>query len=201
MLSDSLLEIAQQNRNKFLGISTYSKIRRLTNSIFHDFGIKVSILRKNDVEPGEYFIGGYYQDGSVVVEFIVSKDSDYIELNEKTVDGFLFTLCQTICHELIHYVQDLSRGDNACGMKHKKFYKGKEQQYLSDPDEIQAYAHDIAMELKKHYPSKEFESLLKISKLRKVWSMRYYSKTFGKDINKIKPKLLKHVYKWLTLEK
>lgn len=198
MLSESILEIAKNNRHKFVGSLTHSKIRRVIDTIFKEYQIKTKIIRSKDIPKDDFFIGGYYQDFSVVLEISVSSKTDHLILTEKSVDNFLFVVSQVICHELIHYMQDLARSDHSPSLRHMRDYNGAEQQYLSDPDEIQAYAHDIAMELQRHYPNDVFGALRKIGTKRKSVSAKYYNKTFGKSDSKVRRRLLSHTYKWLT---
>jgi hypothetical protein len=198
MLSESILEIVKNNRHKFVGSLTHSKIRRVIDTIFKEYQIKTKIIRSKDIAKDDFFIGGYYQDFSVVLEISVSSKTDHLILTEKSVDNFLFVVAQVICHELIHYLQDLARSDHSPSLRHMRDYNGAEQQYLSDPDEIQAYAHDIAMELQRHYPNDVFGALRKIGTKRKSVSAKYYNKTFGKSDSKVRRRLLSHTYKWLT---
>ena len=196
MLSSSILEIANKNQHKFAGIISFSKIRRLIDSMFSEYQIKTKIIKCSNVEPGEYFIGGYYQDFNIVLEISVSKKDRSLIITDTT--NFVFLVSQVICHELIHYMQDLARDGNGQSLKHTRKYKKQEQRYLSDPDEIQAYAHDIAMELQRHYRSDVFGALRHVGKKRKSFSIKYYNKTFGKGDCEIRRRLLRHVYKWLT---
>jgi hypothetical protein len=75
----------------------------------------------------------------------------------------------------------------------------EEKEYLADPDEIDAYGHDIAMEIKFFYPKQDpYEVLNKIGSKRKLWSYNYYKKTFkGDDWSHIKSRLLKKTYQWI----
>lgn len=196
MLSESILEITKRNRHKFVGSLTHSKIRRLIDDIFKEYRIKTVILQLDDIEIDSFFIGGYYQDFDVVVELSVSTKSKYLVIENDHVDNFLFLLSQVICHELIHYMQDIARNGNMPSMRHSRRYLTDDQKYLSDPDEIQAYAHDVAMELQRHYPNDVLGALRKASKKRKSVSLKYYNKTFGwTDVTM--HRLLSHTYKWL----
>lgn len=198
MLSESILEITKKNRHKFVGSLLHSKLRRVINDIFKEYKIKTKIIRLDEIEKDNFFVGGYYQDFGIVLEISVSSKSDHLILYDKCVDDFLFLVSQVICHELVHYMQDLARnGHDAC-LRHMRDYKIAEQQYLSDPDEIQAYAHDLAMELQRHYPNDVFGALRTVGSKRKSFSIKYYNKTFGKLDNPVRRRLLSHTYKWLT---
>ena len=72
--------------------------------------------------------------------------------------------------------------------------------YLAEIDEIDCYAHDIAMEIREFYPKMDpFVVLGSINKRRKIWSWRYYRNTFkhSPDWSEVRDRLLKKIYLWL----
>jgi hypothetical protein len=76
----------------------------------------------------------------------------------------------------------------------------EEADYLSEFDEIDAYAHDIALEIVHYYPGTDrFEILRTINRRRFVYSWRLYKKTFRDcdDWSDIRHRLLSKVYRWL----
>ena len=72
-------------------------------------------------------------------------------------------------------------------------------EYYGDADEIDAYAHDIATEIKRYYPNRNpYEVLKNINKTRKVHSYNYYRRTFSKcEWGGIKKQLLKKIFNWI----
>ena len=112
-------------------------------------------------------------------------------------------MSQVCQHETIHQLQWQNResDEQPCTLDFRNLTGSisEEKEYLSDIDEIDAYGHDIAMEIKYSYPNKDpYEILKTIDSRRKVWSYIYYKKTFkGDDWSNIKNRLLKKTYQWM----
>jgi hypothetical protein len=73
------------------------------------------------------------------------------------------------------------------------------KKYLSEFDEIQAYAHCIYLDFKRNRPNIPVTQLLsRARKGRDSKTLRYYLKTFNYDAhnNQAIPKLFKQVIKW-----
>jgi hypothetical protein len=76
----------------------------------------------------------------------------------------------------------------------------EERIYLSDIDEIEAFAHDLALEMQFYYPGKKINDILsRPSRFRKLTTYKVYKRAFGKtDWSDIRKNLLKKTYKWLS---
>ena len=111
-------------------------------------------------------------------------------------------LSQVIQHETIHQLQYQHRDCHDIAKLDFRDLRGslnEEREYLADKDEIDAYGHDIAMEIKYHYPGKDPYNILKnISKVRKLPSYNYYKQTFKTTKwSMVKKRLLKKTYNWI----
>ena len=119
---------------------------------------------------------------------------------------FRFLLSSVLQHELIHKEQYACRPvsnrdtclyyDVKAGAKSDKEY----MDYLAELDEIDAYAHDIAMEIKELYPSIDpYEVLATIDQRNELWSWFHYRDTFkdSEDWSLVHNRLLKKTYLWL----
>jgi len=128
------------------------------------------------------------------------------KFTNKTWADFRFLLSNVLQHELIHKEQYLHRpvaGNATClyydvkaGEKSNKEY----MDYLAELDEIDAYAHDIAMEIKEYYPTIDpYEVLATINQRKKLWSWKHYKQTFkdSEDWSDVRNRLLKKTYLWL----
>jgi hypothetical protein len=64
--------------------------------------------------------------------------------------------------------------------------------------EVEAYAHDIAMEIVRYYPTKNPATVIKqINKHHKLPSYEIYRKAFaGTDWAKLRQSLLRKTWKW-----
>ncbi len=71
--------------------------------------------------------------------------------------------------------------------------------YLRDVDEVEAFAHDIAMEITFRYPKRDPKEILRcIEKRRKVPSYIVYRRTFkGENWTALRKRLLKKAALWL----
>ena len=115
---------------------------------------------------------------------------------------FSFLVSQTIKHETIHQRQQKYKYDKRYKISKKDFrkkYKQSEAIYLADPEEIHAYAHDIALETLFYYPKKNPLYILEnIDKTRKLSSYNYYKSIFrGQPWDQVKQDLIKQTKKWL----
>lgn len=116
--------------------------------------------------------------------------------------NFSFIISQTIKHETIHQRQTKYKYNESYKISlkdYRKKFKQSEAIYLADPEEIHAYAHDIALEILYYYPKKNPLYIIKnIDRTRKLWGFNYYKKTFkGLNWYQIKNALLKQTKKWL----
>jgi hypothetical protein len=135
---------------------------------------------------------------------IYTTQFDKFQLTDDTWNRFKARIIQIAMHELIHFMQ-FERRDNEWSnyivpykkVKHEK--KNIERKYLSEFDEIQAYAHCIFMEFKLKRPSFSINELINRAKThRDSQTLGYYLKTFDYDYrnNHAIPKLLHHISKW-----
>jgi len=206
-LAPNIEKVFVENKSKFDGYLTYDTITRRLGKAF-DFpkDLKFKIERYGDLKEQEYTVSGLYDmtcDKKYVI-LNVSKHSNTLNLSGHTYDEFSFLVSQTIQHETIHqnqwqhrdYIEDVVKLDfrNVYGTL------SEEREYLSDVDEIDAYAHDIAMEIRFYYPNKDPYTVLRaISRSRKIPSYNYYKRTFGRcDWSAIKKRLLNKTYKWMA---
>lgn len=117
---------------------------------------------------------------------------------------FKFKLIQTLMHELIHFMQYDRRDDEWSNyvVPYKKVGKEKidsERKYLSEFDEIQAYAHCVLLDYKCLKPTIPVDLLLSRSKKSKDSpTLHYILKTFNYDYknNVALTKLVQQIVKW-----
>ena len=85
-------------------------------------------------------------------------------------------------------------------INHRKTCAQKSQiEYLTMFDEIDAFGHDIAMEIRYHYPKLDpYEVLRDIKRYRLLFSYRYYLRTFkGTKWKDVHDRLSKKINNWL----
>ena len=117
---------------------------------------------------------------------------------------FRFLVSQVAQHELVHKMQYRDRKgepvDRYYVTETKKRWKQKTMDYLSDFDEIDAYAHDIAMEIKYKYPDRNpYDVVRNIMRYKKLKSLNFYKRTFKDcpDWEQTRNRLLKRVWRWI----
>lgn len=205
-LSQQIDDALEDNRDKFVGVLSYSTlIRRLGHAFNFPKDLKFKYEVYGDIEQDSYTVSGLYDmafDKKYVI-FNLSKYSNDINLCKYDFQEFKFLVSQVIQHETIHQDQWQHREgtEDPIRLDFRNVIGSlvEERSYLSDIDEIDAYAHDIAMEIAHYYPKENpFVVLKNINKKRKLPSYNYYKHTF-KNTNwaKVKNRLLTKTYGWI----
>jgi hypothetical protein len=151
-------------------------------------------------------VGGEYdaENRQCSLLIYVKKDYNSFTFTDETWNRFKHRLIQTLMHELIHFMQYDRRGDEWSGYvvpykKVKSSRKNEERQYLSEFDEIQAYAHCVLLDYKMFKPTIPVTELLtRCKKKRDSSTLHYILKTFDYDFrnNEAIPKIIKQIAKW-----
>lgn len=136
--------------------------------------------------------------------FIYTYYFDQFPFTERTWSKFKYRLMQVTMHELIHFMQFDRRGDEWSGYvvpykKVKSQKKNDERKYLSEFDEIQAYAHCCLLDFKTYRPNVPIDILLsRAKKYRDSSTLRSYLKSFNYDYknNVAIPKIMQQIIKW-----
>jgi hypothetical protein len=141
--------------NQHLPVATVQKI--FSTHLKANLPIKVTSDRDFNTEPGLVYIGGFYHVSKdkykqQCVEVLLSYHpfDDYITISSKRFRAMCNTIADTILHEIIHMRQARARnfksipGFSSYAESNKQ---RKQQNYLGDPDEIDAYGFNIACAL------------------------------------------------------
>lgn len=206
-LASLINEVLDSRKDRLLGAPTYFYIVDVLNRAFRkkEF-FKFRFELHSDYERNDFSVSGIYDMDSDIRYIVLNFSDRYktIKINEEKWSEFKFSISQVCQHEAIHKLQWQHRGDLGwegapLDFRWVSTSKEEEQEYLNDKDEIDAFAHDIAMEIRYFYPNKDPHKVLKsLNRHNKIWSYRYYKKTFrGTDWKHIRNRLLKKTYKWL----
>lgn len=200
-------ETIESRKSKLIGRSSYNYMIGVLNRAFRQkdpYIFKYEL--RSEYRKGDFSVSGLYD---------IVKDKKYIILNfpksctlfdvtEQNWQIFKFAISQVCQHETIHQLQWRRRGPDSDRKPPVEFCSEdmkdmESKEYLSDVDEIDAYAHDIAMEIKYFYPNKNPEQILSnINRYKKLWSYSYYRHTFqNSEWSNIQNRLLKKTYQWL----
>jgi hypothetical protein len=166
---------------------------------------------QNDIELNGYYDGGLDEVGDIAIEIflITNPMQDVMLIDEKQFDSITRKIADTLSHEVIHMQQfrardflEVERWEFG-GESYEEEYDEDEENrwYLSSPDEINAYAYNIANELlDRNSYTQVIEKLNKVRDIAiedsvNLWA---YVNAFSKDVNHpVLKRLIKKVYKSL----
>jgi hypothetical protein len=150
-------------------------------------------------------IGGEYDpENRQIVMMIYTANFDKHKFTQVSWDKFKYRFIQTLMHEIIHFMQFHRRADQWSNyvLPHKKIghaKKDEERRYLSEFDEIQAYAHCCYLDFKTYRPNVDIETLLgRAHYSNDSKTLRWILRTFNFDYknNHAIPKLMQQIIKW-----
>jgi len=182
-------------RNDYRGLSNYCKKWRTSVKLYKRSRSKVF---------DEYIAvaGEYDMEDRRITAIIMDKSFDQFVFTDTTWTRFKFKFIQMMMHELIHFMQFERRDGEFANYylaykKTGKLKRDEERRYLSNFDEIQAYAHCIYLDLLYYHPNKT-PADLNFKKRSISPTLSYYLRTFEKDHknNAALNKLLQQVVKW-----
>lgn len=150
-------------------------------------------------------IGGEYdpEERRVTIQIHTDRFHNF-QFTEATWKSFKYRFIQTLQHEMIHFMQYDRRGDEWSNYvlafkPHHHQKKHNERKYLSEFDEIQAYAHCILLDFKTYKPTLNVGTLLsRCKRKRDSKTLHYFLKTFDYDYknNEAIPKVMQQIVKW-----
>lgn len=157
------------------GPITFKKLISTTRKTFRFRDVHVDIKlskEKRNLGADEFFIMAYYDaedddDGFVPIEVVVHHNIDSNkQFPNHAITEFLTQVFDAVVHEFKHQKQSYKR--NHVSYWH---HPGPEnyQKYLADPDEVDAYAFSIAIELLRFMPrSRAIKYLSRVTVLSKM---------------------------------
>lgn len=138
-------------------LSVYQIQKIFSQHLKSNLPIKVISDRDYNTEKGLVYVGGFYETEndkygrqSITVLFSYNPVDNYLTITGKRFTAMCNTIADVILHEIIHMRQARSRN-----FKYRPGYSSlaennkqrKEQNYLGDPDEVDAYGFNIACTL------------------------------------------------------
>lgn len=195
---------------------SYSDLSKMLNTFLKPFNAKGRVAKDvalNRRKKCAFDVSGYFdldrKKTPVVITIHVPKNKKAIMFTKDKYNTFLFDLSRVIQHEFIHRSQFTFRPEESSRSIQVPFSRniGKKRKeniiYLSEWCEVEAYAHDIALEIKWFYPQKNPYSVIQnIDKYKKLQSYNYYKKVFrSTDWERVKKSLLRKVVKWVPSAK
>lgn len=150
-------------------------------------------------------VGGEYDPNDRQVTMQVYTDNfNKHPFTDRSWAKFKYRFIQTLMHEMIHFMQYDRRGDEWSNyvLPHKKVgqdKKDKERRYLSEFDEIQAYAHCVYVDFKTYRPNVDITTLISRAKTHNdSKTLHWILRTFNFDYrnNQAIPKIMQQIIKW-----
>ena len=150
-------------------------------------------------------IGGEYAPDERQITLQIYTDKfDTFKFTDRSWKAFKLRFFQTLMHEIIHFMQYDRRGDEWSNyvVPYKKVgveKKDAQRAYLSEFDEIQAYAHCVYLDFKMRRPNVDIDTLLgRYKKKRDSSTLHFFLKTFDYDLrnNMATRKIIDQIGKW-----
>lgn len=197
-LAKKVDSIIDELRDVFIHGDNCEQISKKFNKAFKPFNVKFNFEHCLQ-GTNDYSIGAFYDDDVDRIFLTIYVDEELFPnffVTENSWPLLKFKLSQTIQHELIHQNQYESRNFIENSYDHEN-----EKNYLKNYDEIDAYSHDIAMEIAFFYKNSEKTEIFhKINEKNLLESYQIYKNVFSEENwDKIRKKLLKKTYKWLEI--
>lgn len=191
---------------------SYRQLSARLNCDCKPFGVKVRVVRDRRLKFNkrqDFDVSGYFDTDracmpiSITVHLDPSREK--VEFTPSFFSRFKFRFAQTLHHEMIHAEQWESRAH----LLEKKIdifpstrlskHRILMIDYLRDHHEIEAYAHDIAMEINTFYPKVNPATVIKrLERYRKVKTYSYFTAAFkNTEWQKVQKMLLRKIWKWV----
>jgi len=205
MINDKIERVKQKVVNTNMSVASFIDIWQQE---FSGFGIEFtssacpSILTNTASVSGFYDQYEYLEEINIEVVVIVNDTKGFININNDSWNFLRHQMNQTITHEMRHREQ--TKGRDGFIVSHQIDDSMSEEQkrivYLSEPDELDAYAGDIVLDLLELYTSQGVASKLASypSIQRSESPILYeYVSLFGKDSQLVKS-IIKKALKMVT---
>jgi hypothetical protein len=199
-----------QWKTKLIGRHRHEDLIKMLQSCLSPFGVKVKKQYDANLDWQSIAVSGLFdsqiQRRNITLFLYFSWGSEWFRISEKNWKDLRFQLSQCVQHELIHRRQASYRQhlDNDYALyydvKASNSLDKQTMDYLAEFDEIEAYAHDIAMEIREFYPrTNPYQVLRTINRRKRIWSWTYYQRSFknSEDWSEVRQRLLKKTYQWL----
>jgi hypothetical protein len=183
---------------------SHADLRKLIQTAIRPFDARC-VMYGEAIATDDVGISGVFEPEDhhwpIKIEVHVSKYSDKLILSDKLTKHMVYAIFQSLSHELIHKHQYRFRDDRApiiMYMLGDGQPMNAKQAYLAEIDEIEAYAHDIAIDLFYNYPGKYLDHLRDGRYMTSLAWQMYVEAFHGTDWKDIRNRLYKKTYEHLT---
>ena len=175
------------------------------------FNVDVKHAEATQIEHNDIDVNGFYDGGldegeetPIEIYLVTNPLQDIMIIDEEQFLSIGRRIADTLSHEVIHMRQYRARDFLEVETVQYKDMETEEEEnkwYLSSPDEINAYAYNIANELLERNDLQTVKEILvkvKEVKIQDSVNLWAYVTTFEKDVNHpVMKRLIKRVYKSL----
>lgn len=189
---------------KKVRLVSYDDLVALFDATLKPFSARTRLVLVN--QPlHEVAIGGEFDTERVrqpiSIDLMLSNKGSNLKVNRNNLDGIMYLLFQVLCHELVHKYQYQRRVEDHLTyhiMLDDKAEMNEDQEYLAEMDELDAYGHDLALELVRLNPVDPFYELANLSNVTCVTWDSYTEAFEGTEWSDIRKQLLKKTYRHLS---
>lgn len=212
-LIEQVYEVCHNVRSNKGEIYTFKKLVAKVRKEFKQKYLDIDLVTKKDkmsLAEDEFYVAAFYdatndKQHETPIEVIVHHHfKPESQFSKEQITEFLIQIFDAVVHEYQHRKQSIKRS-------HKVYYERVDdyREYLQDPDEIDAYALSIAIELLRHMSKERAKRYMaRITVLAKMrQSTKYISPNLNSymahfGLNPLGKRLAKKVFKHLdTLDR
>lgn len=187
-----------------LKVISYKELRDIINETVKPFDATAKLI-KEDMPHNDIGIGGCFEAHKsrcpITIEIYVSKHRNKVTLSNFLIRETLFAIFQSLSHESIHKFQYRNRSNTPAIWfltLDDEQPMTEHQTYLAEIDEIDAYGHDIAIELVHRYPKSYMDQLRNAHMMTPISWLMYLDAFKGTEWTDIKHRLLKKTFLHIT---
>jgi hypothetical protein len=174
-------------RNKTKQGTVFQKLLTTIRQEFKHYHlpIKFRTTRKKFLAPEEFYVNAYYdceddEEGEICIEVIIYHNFDKnLVWDRKQITDLLKEIFDAVVHEFKHQRQALRRNYKIYWIRHDGNHHY--HLYLTDPDEIDAYAFSIAIELCRTLG--KFRALRYMPKITKLARFKLHGQYVSPNLN------------------
>lgn len=159
MKHKTLYKRLQAESHRFIGEKRPTQIMYWVRKMLSPYNVKVNkIIDKTNTCYSALTIGGFFDptldfgDKDIEMYIMFRQEDDHVYLNDVSVVVFLNEIFKTLVHEKRHRYQFRQRGNNYGPQYRCRLNLDdeliKEMEYYGDPDEVDAYAQEAAIEMR-----------------------------------------------------
>ena len=191
---------------------SYPELSKRLSSVCRKLEIRSRVIKDKKIKFGkrqDFDISAFYDTDAKRLPIMITlhMDPKRTEFNFTRIlyNRMVLGISQAIQHELVHQRHNEKRPkifDETLHIHHTSRMSKKritQIEYLRNKSEIDAHAHDIAMEINAFYPGISPDQVIKsIDRMKKITTYRMYRRAFrNMDWAHIQKMLLRKVWKWI----